>query len=146
MALKWYSSTVILILSMGFGLLSLALHSVLLAALEIAVFGLANGALTLARTDLLASYSPGHFGAINGRLAQPVNLAQALTPFVVGLLFSWTRGYRVSLLLFTALANLSVWTLMARKTQDLKLEAAPDDLGKVPKGCQRRLGKRHRHR
>ena len=127
--------TVVLILSLGFGPLLLAVHSAPLAALGIAVFGLANGALTLARTELLlASYPPGQFGAINGRLALPVNLAQALTPFVVGLLFSWTCGYGTSLLLFAVLASLSVLTLTTGKTQDLKLEAAPVDPGKVPEG------------
>ncbi len=107
-----------LILGLGFGPLLLAVHSTFLAAVGIAVFGLANGALTLARTELLlASYPPGQFGAINGRLALPVNLAQALTPFGVGLLFSWTRGYGASLLAFAVLASLSVWTLMTRKPE-----------------------------
>ena len=109
--------TMVLMLGLGFGPLLLAVHSTLLAVVGIAVFGLANGALTLARTELLlASYPPGQFGTINGRLALPVNLAQALTPFVVGLLFSWTRGYGTSLLVFTVLTSLSVWALTARKT------------------------------
>ena len=108
--------TVVLILGLGFGPLLLSIHSALLAAVGIAVFGLANGALTLARTELLLTgYRPEHFGAVNGRLALPVNLAQALTPFVAGLLFNWTRGYGASLLLFAVLATLSVWTLTTRK-------------------------------
>jgi len=88
-----------LILGLGLGPLFLLIHSTPLAALGIAVFGLANGALTLARSELLMSrYRAEQFGRVNGRLAFPVNLAQALTPYAVGLLFTWTQGYTSSLL------------------------------------------------
>ncbi|UQN08165.1 hypothetical protein [Deinococcus sp. QL22] len=58
------------------------------------LFGAANGALTLARSELLVAwYPPTQFGTVNGRLTRPVNLAQALTPFGMGLLFVSTGGY-----------------------------------------------------
>ena len=98
-----------LIFGLGLGPLLLIIHSTLLAALGIAVFGLANGALTLARSALLMSrYRAEQFGRVNGRLAFPVNLAQALTPYAVGLLFTWTQGYTTSLLLLGGAAM--VWS------------------------------------
>jgi len=41
----------------------------------------------------LGRYPAEQFGTVNGRLALPVSLAQALTPFAVRLMFSWTRSY-----------------------------------------------------
>ncbi|UBV44454.1 MFS transporter (plasmid) [Deinococcus taeanensis] len=81
--------------------------------LGIVAFGLASGALTLARAELLArGYPAAVFGAANGRMARPVNLAQALTPFGVGLLLTWTGAYSVSLCLLTALGVAAGLTLL----------------------------------
>lgn len=72
--------------------------------LGIVAFGLASGALTLARAELLAyRYPPEVFGAVTGRMVRPVNLAQALTPFRVGLLLTWTKDSTASLWLLTSL-------------------------------------------
>ncbi|GHF60153.1 MFS family permease [Deinococcus metalli] len=105
----------LLFVTLGLGPLLLAsTSSVWLAGLAITLFGLANGALTLARNDLLLSrYDAGLFGTVNGRLAGPVNLAQALTPLGVGLLFSWSGTYLPSLWGLTVLAALSAWGLRA---------------------------------
>jgi len=103
-----------LILGLGLGPLLLIIHSTPLAALGIAVFGLANGALTLARSELLMSrYQAQQFGSVNGRLALPVNLAQALTPYVVGLLFTWTQGYTTSLLILGGAAAVGALGFLA---------------------------------
>jgi MFS family permease len=90
-------------LAVGAALLHFAQNPVL-AALGIVTFGLASGALTLARAELLARRYPLEvFGAANGQTARPVNLAQALTPFGVGLMLTWTGGYSGSLWLLTGL-------------------------------------------
>ena len=74
--------------------------------------GMANGALTLARAELLAQHSPPQlFGTVNGRLARPVNLAQAFTPLGMGVLFSLSGNYRAPLLLCAGLADWAAWTL-----------------------------------
>ncbi len=95
-----------------------ALHfapSTALSAAGIVAFGLANGALTLARAELIALHDPvGLFGTVNGQLARPVNLAQAFTPFSIGLLYTWSGGYGWSLHLLVGLAVLSAWTLIGR--------------------------------
>ncbi|PNY80933.1 MFS transporter [Deinococcus koreensis] len=82
------------------------------AALGILVFGMANGALTLARAELLAQhFPPEQFGTVNGRLARPVNLAQAFTPLGMGALFSLSGDYHAPLLLCAGLAGWAAWTL-----------------------------------
>lgn len=90
--------------------------SLVLMSFGIVLFGLASGALTLARSELLvAGYPAAQFGTANGRLARPVNLAQALTPFGMGLLFAGTGGYSWSLTIMAVLAALSVWSLGVRR-------------------------------
>ena len=103
-----------LILGLGLGPLLLIIHSTPLAALGIAVFGLANGALTLARSELLMSrYRAEQYGSMNGRLALPVNLAQALTPYGVGLLFTWTQGYTAPLVILGGAAAVGALVFLA---------------------------------
>ena len=115
-ALGVYRLTATLFVTLGLGPLLLATtSSVWLAGLAITLFGLANGALTLARSELLLGrYDPGLFGTVNGRLAGPVNLAQALTPVSVGLLFSGSGSYLPSLWGLSVLAALSAWGLRAQ--------------------------------
>ncbi|UQN09425.1 MFS transporter [Deinococcus sp. QL22] len=110
--------TAILLGLVGVGALLLHFRASLpLTALGIVLFGVANGALTLARSELLVTwYPPAQFGTVNGRLAWPVNLAQALTPFGMGLLFVGTGGYGWSLTILTGLAAWSVWSLLSRST------------------------------
>ncbi|GGM19347.1 MFS transporter [Deinococcus aerophilus] len=96
-----------------------------LSAAGIVAFGLASGALTLARTELLAHhYPPELFGTANGRLARPVNLAQAVTPLGVGLLYTLTGAYTWSLHLLVGLALGAVWSLSGGPL--LRKEAHPD--------------------
>lgn len=79
----------------------------------VTLFGLASGALTLARAELLARhYPPELFGTVNGKLAWFVNLAQALTPLWVGWLFTVTGRYVPSLamcVLFACAAGLALF-------------------------------------
>ncbi|GGO33788.1 MFS transporter [Deinococcus humi] len=113
-ALGIHRLTAALLVLLGLGPLLLATtSSVWPAAVAITLFGLANGALTLARTELLLGlYDARLFGTVNGRLAAPVNLAQALTPFGVGLLFSSSGSYLPSLWGLTFMAALSAWALL----------------------------------
>ncbi|GGK17284.1 putative transporter, MFS family protein [Deinococcus malanensis] len=84
----------------------------LVAVLAAALFGMASGALTLARTEVLLSfYGPQVFGSVNGRMARSVNGAQALTPLGVGLLFTVTAAYTASLNLMVALGMAAVLLL-----------------------------------
>lgn len=87
----------------------------------IVLFGLVNGALTLARSELLArGYPAGLYGSVNGWLARSVNLAQAVTPVLMAALFTWTGGYRLSLLICTGLSVVAAWCVqgLVRKSAD----------------------------
>ena len=83
------------------------------AALTVAgivLFGLASGALTLARSELLVlGYPAALYGSVNGWLARPVNLAQALTPVLMGGLYLWTDGYWASLAMLGGAGALAAW-------------------------------------
>ncbi|MHA0036744.1 MFS transporter [Deinococcus sp. PESE-13] len=93
----------VLFLATALLLLPHQLPLLLLAAL---LFGLGNGALTLARAELLhAAYPTDLFGSVNGKVAWWVNLAQALTPFAMGWLFMQSGSYRFSLALLTVFAG-----------------------------------------
>lgn len=82
-----------------------------LMGVVLVLLGMMNGALTLARAELLsAHYPPEIFGTVNGQMSWFVNLAQALTPLSVGWLFSRTGSYSVSIVLMTGLA---VWAFFA---------------------------------
>ena len=74
---------------------------------------------------MLAQWYPATmFGAANGHLARPVNLAQALTPLAMGLLLTWTGEYAPSLLLLAVLGLCSAWALR----EGLVSGALPDAL------------------
>ena len=102
-----------LLVQLGIG--AFLLHfprSLPLAVLGIVLFGAANGALTLARSELLSqAYPPEQFGTVNGLLAWPVNLAQALTPLGMGLLFTLTGSYSWSLSLLMVSVGVGILML-----------------------------------
>ena len=65
-----------------------------------ALFGLANGASTLARAGLLAeTFGPAHYGAISGSVSAVIALLQTGAPLAVGALRAATGDYRLALLL-----------------------------------------------
>lgn len=106
------SVTTVLLLLLGGSTFLLNTSALGWLALAVVLFGLANGALTLARAELIASrYAPEIFGTVNGRLSWFVNLAQAVTPFAVGVLYSLSGGYRLSLLLMLLLSLVAAWGL-----------------------------------
>ncbi|MEF2279402.1 MFS transporter [Deinococcus sp. YIM 134068] len=119
--------TLLLFAGLGIGALLLHFPAVLaLTVLGIVTFGLASGALTLARAELLARQYPAEvFGAANGRMARPVNLAQTGTPLLAGWLYTVSGGYGWSLTLLTLLAALAVWVLRVpgRRAVPLSSEA-----------------------
>lgn len=115
-----------LVLLVGLGTGALLLHfpaSLMLMVGGIVVFGLASGALTLARAELLARQYPDTFGTANGQMARPVNLAQALTPLAVGWLYTVSGGYGWSLTVLTLLAALAVWVLRVPGRRDVPLSS-----------------------
>lgn len=63
-----------------------------------ALFGLANGASTLARAGLVAdAFGPAHYGTINGSITTLIALAQTGAPLAVGALRDQSGGYGAAL-------------------------------------------------
>lgn len=72
------------------------------------LFGLANGASTLARAGLVAeTFGGAHFGTISGSMTTLIAVAQTIAPLAVGALRVATGGYLASLLLIGAFALLA---------------------------------------
>jgi hypothetical protein len=70
----------------AFVLLALAGMSVLVAALFMVLFGMANGLITIARgTVPLALFGPHGYGAVIGRIAGPSLVMQAVAPLVLAI-------------------------------------------------------------
>ncbi|WP_160938252.1 MFS transporter [Teichococcus coralli] len=103
-------------------LLALAPASVLLAwgngvaamACAIAVYGLANGIMTIVRGALPAQlFGTGHYGAISSALAAPGALARAAGPVAAGWLWAWSGGYAMPVALLAVLSLLAALALAA---------------------------------
>lgn len=89
-----------LLTSLTFGLHALSLVALLLvpSALGVwlfaALFGMANGASTLARAGLVAQvYGAAHYGSINGSMATLIAVLQTVAPLGAGALHDLTGSY-----------------------------------------------------
>lgn len=70
-----------------------------------ALFGLANGATTLARGGLVgAVFGAAHYGTINGGMSTVIAVAQTLSPLAIGLLRDRSGSYDAALLGLALLA------------------------------------------
>ncbi len=83
-----------------FGLHALAIVVLLLVTSTVgiwlfaALFGIANGAGTLARAALIAdNYGPAHYGSINGSMATLIALVQTVAPLGAGVLHDVSGSY-----------------------------------------------------
>ena len=77
------------------------------------LFGLANGASTLARAGLIAeSFGPAHFGGISGTMTTFTAVAQTLAPIAVGALRVTTGGYDAAVWGLAALAIVSALAVL----------------------------------
>lgn len=71
-----------------------------------ALFGLSNGASTLARAGLVAeSFGAAHYGSISGAMTTLAALAQTLAPVAVGALRDASDGYSAAVWVLAALAT-----------------------------------------
>ncbi|ACO47667.1 MFS transporter [Deinococcus deserti] len=132
---RWQAVPLSAALIAGLSAATLLFHwadSAAAAVLGAGLFGMTNGALTLARNEvLLAAYRTEVFGAANGRMASWVNGAQALTPLGVGFLFTMTAGYSVSLSMMAGLGVTAVLVLASMGRRDtLDKPAFPEVSGR----------------
>ena len=87
------------------------------ALVFVLLYGMGNGMITIVKGTAMAQYvSATHVGQLNGLLGLPIALARAAAPWMVGLLWSPTAGYRWGLwwMVAASLAGLAaLWTAQA---------------------------------
>ncbi len=87
------------------------------ALVFVLLYGMGNGMITIVKGTAMAQYvSAAHVGQLNGLLGLPIALARAAAPWVVGLLWSPSAGYRWGLwwMVAASLAGLAaLWTAQA---------------------------------
>ncbi len=82
-----------------------------------ALFGLANGASTLARAGLVAdAFGPVHYGTINGAMTSLMAVAQTAAPLAVGALHVRTGGYDAALWALSVVALLAALAVSRVRT------------------------------
>ena len=88
------------------------------ALVFVLLYGMGNGMITIVKGTAMAQYvSAAHVGELNGLLGIPTALARAAAPWIVGLLWTPTIGYRWGLwwMLSASLAGLAaLWVAQAR--------------------------------
>ena len=87
------------------------------ALVFVLLYGMGNGMITIVKGTAMAQYvSAAHVGQLNGLLGLPIALARAAAPWIVGLLWSPSAGYRWGLwwMVAASLAGLAaLWTAQA---------------------------------
>jgi predicted MFS family arabinose efflux permease len=72
------------------------------------VWGVANGCQTIVKGTAIAQYvSQENVAALNGRLGLPTALARTLVPWLIGLFWTPSAGYGVSIIFLLGLASLA---------------------------------------
>ena len=88
------------------------------ALVFVLLYGMGNGMVTIVKGTAMAQYvSAAHVGQLNGLLGLPIALARAAAPWIVGLLWSPSVGYRWGLwwMVAASLAGLAaLWTAQAQ--------------------------------
>ncbi|MEO7910949.1 MAG: MFS transporter [Roseiflexaceae bacterium] len=117
MARRWIA--VLLALLQTLALLLLVIVPTAAGALAFAaLFGAANGAITLARPALLAEYyGPAQYGSISGVLALFLAGAQALAPIGAGLLYAGFGSYEPVIWVGVTISLISVATVSQARVQ-----------------------------
>lgn len=82
------------------------------AVLFVLLYGMGNGMLTIVKGTAIAQYvSREHVASLNGALGLPTAIARALTPLLLGVLWSPQAGYARGLELLLAVSAVSVAAL-----------------------------------
>jgi MFS family permease len=82
------------------------------AVLFVLLYGMGNGMLTIVKGTAIAQYvSREHVASLNGALGLPTAIARALTPLLLGVLWSPEAGYSRGLALLLAVSVVSVAAL-----------------------------------
>jgi predicted MFS family arabinose efflux permease len=84
------------------------------ALLFVVLYGLGNGMMTIVKGTAVAQYvSREHVASLNGALGLPMALARALTPWLMGALWSAQSGYTWGLWLLLGMSTVAAAALVA---------------------------------
>lgn len=90
------------------------------ALLFVLLYGLGNGMLTIVKGTAIAQYvNRDHVASLNGALGMPTAVARALSPFLLGLLWSPQAGYTWGLWLLLAMSVASALALLLAQRKAL---------------------------
>jgi hypothetical protein len=89
----------------AFGLLTVVFPGTGLVAVFAAVYGAANGMMTVVRAVLpMEIFGRGDYGAIQGMIAAPATFSKAVGPFLFGLIWAWSGSYDAVILVALIIA------------------------------------------
>lgn len=92
------------------------------ALLFVLFYGLGNGMMTIVKGTAIAQYvSRDHVASLNGALGLPAALARAVSPFLLGLLWSPEAGYVPGLWLLLAMSVTAVLALYLAQRKALAI-------------------------
>jgi len=104
--------TIPMLIPVGLGFLLFAAGHPWGALLFVIFFGIGNGMMTIVKGTAIAQYvSRDNIGALNGALGPPTAIARAITPWLLGAMWSAEAGYTWGLWLLLALSAVSVASL-----------------------------------
>ena len=90
------------------------------ALLFVLLYGLGNGMLTIVKGTAIAQYvNRDHVASLNGALGLPTAVARALSPLLLGLLWSPEAGYTWGLWLLLAMSVASALALLLAQRKAL---------------------------
>src|SRR5690625_781776 len=99
------------------------------------LFGLSNGATTLARAGIVgAAFGSRNYGAINGGMSTVIAVAQTVAPLSVGALRVAFGGYTVALVALGAIALLSLLSVGGMQLPAARAQAGEIGRGRVGNG------------
>jgi hypothetical protein len=95
------------------------------ALLFVLLYGLGNGMLTIVKGTAIAQYvSREHVASLNGALGLPTALARAVSPWLLGVMWTKDAGYRNGLAVLLAGSIVAVVALLLAQRRALATAAA----------------------
>jgi MFS family permease len=108
------------LIPLGLAALVAGTNSPAAALVFVALYGLGNGMLTIVKGTAIAQYvNREHVASLNGALGLPTALARAVTPWLLGLLWTREAGYRWGLVVLLAAAIVSALALWGAQRRAL---------------------------
>jgi predicted MFS family arabinose efflux permease len=107
----------------AFSLLGIVLPGTGFVALFAALYGAANGMMTVVRAVLpIEVFGRGDYGAIQGMIAAPATFSKAVGPFLFGLVWAWSGSYD-AVIVVALVISLAALTVFAATVYTARVDA-----------------------